>query len=497
MPSWSFDSVLIANRGEIAVRVARACRELGLRSVAVYSQADAGALHTRTADEAIEIGPPEAGGSYLHIERILAAAKRSGAQAVHPGYGFLAENADFAEAVQAAGLVWIGPPPAAMRAMGDKAGARELMLKAGVPVLPGYQGADSPATLKKAASQMGFPLLVKAAAGGGGMGQRVVSHPAELDEAIASARGEAKRSFGSQRLILEKYLARARHVEVQVLGDRHGTLLYLFERECSLQRRRQKLVEESPSPFLDEALRTEMGAAAVAAASSVGYVNAGTVEFLVDPETRQFYFLEMNTRIQVEHPVTELVTGLDLVQWQLRIASGEPLPFAQADLRQSGHAIECRVYAEDPAAAFLPQAGQVQRLAWPQTAGLRVDAAVTQGDTVGSHYDPMLAKLIVHAEDRPAALAALREALAASVLLGVAHNIDFLQDLLAHPKVVAGELDTGLVEREMAEWQPTELTDEAWLAALSLQLGAANANHQTTDPYSPWNDDQRFRLGGL
>lgn len=492
----AFDTVLIANRGEIAVRVAQACRELGLRSVAVYSQADAGALHTRTADEAMGLGPAEARESYLHIERILAAAQRSGAQAVHPGYGFLAENAEFAEAVQAAGMVWIGPAPVAMRAMGDKAGARELMLKAGVPVLPGYQGADIPAALKKAANEVGFPLLVKAAAGGGGMGQRVVSNPAELDQAIASARGEAQRSFGSERLILEKYLERARHVEVQVLGDTQGKLLHLFERECSLQRRRQKLVEESPSPFLDETLRAEMGAAAVAAARSVDYVNAGTVEFLVDPDTREFYFLEMNTRIQVEHPVTELVTGVDLVQWQLRIAAGEPLPFAQADLRQSGHAIECRVYAEDPAAGFLPQAGQALRLAWPQTAGLRVDAAVAQGDAVGSSYDPILAKLIVHAEDRRAALAALREALAASVLLGVTHNMDFLQDLLAHPKVAAGEFDTGFVEREMAEWQPAELTESTLLAALSIEMGVTHADDQTTHPYSPWDDHQSFRLGG-
>ncbi|MCW5875262.1 MAG: acetyl-CoA carboxylase biotin carboxylase subunit [Anaerolineales bacterium] len=496
MPPLPFTTVLIANRGEIAVRVARACRELGLRSVAVYSQADAGALHTRVADEALEIGPSEAAQSYLNIERILDAARRSGAGAVHPGYGFLAENAEFAEAVQAAGLVWVGPPPAAMRAMGDKAGARALMIEAGVPVLPGHQGADSPAALKKAAAKIGFPLLVKAAAGGGGMGQRVVHKAGELDEAIASARQEAKRTFGDGRLILEKYLPRARHVEVQVLGDTHGKFLHLFERECSLQRRRQKLVEESPSPVLDEGLRAEMGTAAVAAAAAVGYANAGTVEFLLDPQTRQFHFLEMNTRIQVEHPVTEMVTGLDLVQWQLRIAAGERLPFEQSDLRQEGHAIECRIYAEDPAAGFLPGGGRALRLQWPQGSGVRIDSGIAEGDAVASSYDPLLAKLIAHAPDRGAALQRMAVALSQTVLLGLTHNIDFLQDLLAHPQVAAGELDTGFVEREFADWQPPELPKAALLAAALGELRDVPANVEATDPYSPWASVSGFRMGG-
>jgi acetyl/propionyl-CoA carboxylase alpha subunit len=455
-------------------------------------------LHTRAADEAIEIGPPPAGESYLNIERVLAAAKSSHAEAVHPGYGFLAENAEFADAVIAAGLVWVGPPPSAMRAMGDKAGARALMLQAGVPVLPGYQGPDDDAILRKQAVAIGYPLLVKAAAGGGGMGQRVVHRPADLDEAIAAARREAQSSFGDSRLILERYLERARHIEFQVLGDQHGNLLHLFERECSLQRRRQKIVEESPSPFLDESLRTEMGAAAVAAARSVGYTNAGTVEFLVDPDTRRFYFLEMNTRVQVEHPVTEFVTGLDLVQWQLRIAAGEKLTFTQDQLQQRGHAIECRLYAEDPATGFLPQAGRLLRARWPQPReSVRIDSGVEEGDEVGSYYDPLLAKLIVHAATRAGALDLMRTALLETALLGVITNTDFLQDLLRHPAVKRGDVDTRFVEREFA-WQLPELPIEVLVAAAMAELGsnAVELNaEEGADLYSPWATTRGFRLG--
>lgn len=494
-----FASLLIANRGEIAVRIARACRALGVRSVAVYSQADSGALHARAADEAIEIGPPPASESYLNIERVLAAAERSGALAIHPGYGFLAENADFAEAVIAAGLIWVGPPPAAMRAMGDKAGARALMLQAGVPVLLGYQGPDDDSRLRTQAAAIGYPLLVKASAGGGGMGQRVVHSAAGLDEAIAAARREAQSSFGDARLILERYLERARHIEFQILGDQHGNLVHLFERECSLQRRRQKIVEESPSLLLDDALRAEMGAAAVAAARSVGYTNAGTVEFLIDPDSRHFYFLEMNTRVQVEHPVTELITGIDIVQWQLRIAAGEKLTLKQEDLRQRGHAIECRLYAEDPSNGFLPQAGRLLHTSWPeQSDTVRIDAGVEEGDEVGTYYDPLLAKLIVHADTRPDALQSMRVALSETALLGVTTNIDFLQNLLLHPSVENGDIDTRFVEREFA-WQPPAVPVQALAAAAMAELGSVVTvpeGGEDADIYSPWASGNGFRMGG-
>lgn len=490
-----FTKVLIANRGEIAVRIAAGCKKLGLASVAVYSEADAGALHTQVADEAVLIGPAAARQSYLNIGAVLAAAQATGAEAVHPGYGFLAENAEFAQAVLDAGLVWVGPPPSAMQAMGDKARARELMLQAGVPVLPGYQGADSTAELETAAATLGYPLLVKAAAGGGGVGQRVVYAAAELGEAIAAARREAASAFGDERLMLEKYLAKARHVEVQVLGDQHGNLLHLFERECSLQRRRQKIVEETPSPLLDGELRAAMCQAAVAAAAAVDYTNAGTVEFLVDPDTRQFYFLEMNTRLQVEHPVTELTTGIDIVEWQLRIAAGEPLNIEQSKLTQRGHAIECRIYAEDPAAGFLPQAGTVLRLQWPQ--GARVDSGIAEGSQVTVHYDPMLAKLSVHAADRTAAIIAMQAALAATVLLGVGSNIDFVQAVLADPAVGAGDFDTQTVERAFANWQPAaQLPPEVLLAAAALEWHPpAGATQTDVDPYSPWASASGFRMG--
>ncbi|MEX2144096.1 MAG: acetyl-CoA carboxylase biotin carboxylase subunit [Anaerolineales bacterium] len=501
----SISKLLIANRGEIAVRIARACRELGIRSVAVYSQPDAEALHARLADEAIEIGPAESSQSYLNIERVLAAAKSSAADALHAGYGFLAENADFAEAVIAAGLIWVGPPPAAMRAMGDKAGARALMEKVGVPVLPGYQGKDDPESLKKAARQIGYPLLVKASAGGGGMGQRVANRADELDEVIVAARRESQHAFGDGRLILEKYLPQARHVEIQVLGDQHGNLLHLFERECSLQRRRQKIVEESPSPLLDDVSRARIASAALTAAKAVGYANAGTVEFLVDPQSKKFYFLEMNTRIQVEHPVTELVTGIDLVQWQVRVAAGDKLSFKQAELSQKGHAIECRIYAEDPAVSFLPQAGRVLRLRLPameREAKTRIDSGVAEGDMVSSHYDPLLAKVIVHAKDRSSALQRMREAMHNTAILGMTTNIDFLQDLLAHKDVEAGVFDTRFVEREFADWQSQqELPHEALIAALLTELGLPGVNRVSAkadgeDVYSPWDTPTGFRIGG-
>lgn len=498
MPVKRLSPLLIANRGEIAVRVIKAARELGLRTVAVYSEADTGAPHVALADEAVEIGPAEASQSYLNIAAILAAVEQSDAQAVHPGYGFLAENVAFAQAVLDAGLTWVGPPPAAIRAMGDKTGARALMEAAAVPLLPGYQGADTPAELRQAAEKLGYPLLVKAAAGGGGVGMRVANAAEELDEAIKAARRTAQAAFGDGRLLLERYLPRAHHVEVQVLGDRHGNLVHIFERECSAQRRHQKIIEESPSPLLDEALRAEMGAAAIAAARAVDYSNAGTVEFLLDPQTKDFYFLEMNTRLQVEHPVTEMVTGLDLVQLQLRIAAGEKLPLGQEDLQQKGHAIECRIYAEDPAAGFLPQAGEILKLAWPQGEDIRVDNGVAEGQTITSHYDPLLAKLIVWGADRPATIARMRAALADTVLLGLTTNIDFLQDLITSPAFAAGKMDTGYVDRELAAWAPGPVPPEALAAAAWVDAGGPTpvGDADIPDPYSPWAAASGFRMGG-
>ena len=437
MPSDSqvaplFSKILIANRGEIAVRLMRACREMGIASVAVYSEADAKALHTLTADEAVLIGEAEASQSYLNMERILAAAKETGAEAIHPGYGFLAENADFAQAVADAGLVFIGPSPDAMRAMGDKAAARALMEKAGVPLVPGYQGKDDDKALETAAEEIGYPILLKAAAGGGGKGMRIVESAKDLQEAIGSARREAQNAFSDARLIVEKYVSNARHIEIQILADSHGNTLHLFERECSIQRRHQKIIEETPSPLLDDELREAMGNAAVAAAQAVDYVNAGTVEFIVDPDTRQFYFLEMNTRLQVEHPITEMLTGLDLAQWQIRIAAGEKLPLSQNELSRRGHAIECRLYAEDPASGFLPATGKLLKWQPPTGPGVRVDSGVSTGTDVGVYYDPLLAKVIVQAEDRPTAIRKMRTALQDTVVLGLTTNRDFLLDVLEH-----------------------------------------------------------------
>lgn len=520
-----FKKILIANRGEIAVRVIRACREMGIASVAVYSEADRQALHVRLADEAIAIGPAPASESYLNIERILQAARDSHAEAIHPGYGFLSENDGFAQAVQDAGLTFIGPSPQAIRKMGDKAAARSQAQAAGTPVVPGFQGAQDEITLRQAAGEIGYPLLVKAAAGGGGKGMRVVSRPEDFAEGLAAARREALHAFGDDRLILEHYVSNAHHVEFQVLGDHHGNLLHVFERECSTQRRHQKIIEESPSPLLDAALRDQMGRAAVAAARQAGYTNAGTVEFILDPDTRRFYFLEMNTRLQVEHPVTEMVAGLDLVQWQIRIAAGERLPFHQGDLHQRGHAIECRLYAEDPANNFLPATGPLLRFIQPQGPGVRVDSGVTIGDEVTIHYDPMIAKLIVWAEDRRLAIRKMQAALQGTVLLGLTTNWQFLQDVLAHPDFADGKVYTTWIEEHFEGWQHPhcELPAEVLAAAaLSQIFGAALAGASTGsarqwrhperpsgarevegsarpatggDPFSPWRIGNNFRVG--
>ncbi|MBJ7453638.1 MAG: ATP-grasp domain-containing protein, partial [Blastococcus sp.] len=444
-----FDTVLVANRGEIAVRVIRTLREMGIRSVAVYSDADVGALHTRLADVAVPIGPAPAAQSYLSIERVLDAAARTGAQAIHPGYGFLSENVDFAKACATAGVVFIGPPVDAIEAMADKIRAKQTVMAAGVPVVPGRtEPGMTDEQVTEAAVAVGFPALLKPSAGGGGKGMRVVHAADELPDAIAAARREARGSFGDDTLLVERYVGNSRHIEVQVLGDAHGTVIHLGERECSLQRRHQKVIEEAPSPLLDTAMRASMGRAAVEAAKAVGYTGAGTVEFIVDADRpRDFFFLEMNTRLQVEHPVTELVTGLDLVEQQIRIAAGERLPVDQSDVSLDGHAIEARLYAEDPARGFLPSAGTVVGLVEADGPGIRVDSSLAVGTVVGTDYDPMLAKVIAWAPTRETARARLVAALGRTAVLGVTTNAGFLQELLGDADVVAGRLDTGLIER--------------------------------------------------
>ncbi|MEO6154977.1 MAG: acetyl-CoA carboxylase biotin carboxylase subunit, partial [Thermomonas sp.] len=467
-----FDTILIANRGEIACRVIRTARRLGIRTIAVYSDADADAQHARLADEAHHIGGPRPQDSYLRGDVIIEVAKRTGAQAIHPGYGFLSENADFADAVEAAGIAFIGPKGASMRKMGSKAGAKELMSAAGVPVVPGYTGEDqSPEVLQREADKMGYPLMIKAAHGGGGKGMRIVRESGEFAANLESCQREARNAFGRDRVILERYIEKPRHIEIQVFGDRHGGAIHLGERECSAQRRYQKVLEESPSPFLTPELRAQMGAAAVQAAHAIDYANAGTVEFIV-AQKGDFYFMEINTRLQVEHPVTEEVTGLDLVEWQLRIAAGEHLPLAQEQITQTGHAIEVRLYAEDPDAGFLPGSGTLQTLRLPEASRhVRIDSGVIEGDTVTIFYDPMIAKLIVWDEDRQRALARMRDALAACEIAGPKSNIGFLERLIRHPAVTEGRIDTGYLDRHLEEFlSPSELDTELLLAAAVTRL---------------------------
>ena len=491
-------TVLVANRGEIAVRVVRACREAGLRTVAVYSDADRGAPHVLAADQAIAIGPPPARESYLNIPALLGAARTAGADAVHPGYGFLAESAAFAEAVEAAGLVWIGPPPQAIATMGDKLAARATVARAGVPLVPGTElvAADVP-TARRQIAALGYPVLVKAAGGGGGKGMRTVAGEEELGPALAAASREAESAFGDGRVYVEKLLRRPRHVEVQVLGDRHGHLIHLGERECSIQRRHQKIVEETPCPALTPRLRAEMAAAALAAARAVGYTNAGTVEFLLDADGR-FYFLEMNTRVQVEHPVTELVTGIDIVAAQLRIAAGETLGFGQSDVVPRGHAIEVRLYAEDPAHNFFPSPGPI--LAWREPAGpgVRVDSGVVAGTVVPVDYDPMLAKISAWAADRATAVRRLRVALEETVVLGPTTNLGFLLDVLAHPAFLAGDTHTGFLTEHLADWRPAgpDATAAAIAAAIALSRPAApSASGERAAAPTPWETLGAWRLG--
>jgi acetyl-CoA carboxylase biotin carboxylase subunit len=446
----SFRKILIANRGEIAVRVIRACRELGIRSVAIFSEADRAALHVRLADEAQPVGPAASRDSYLRIDRVIEAARRSGAEAIHPGYGFLAENAAFARACEESGIVFIGPRSETIALMGEKTSARRVAVEAGVPVVPGTLApVTEPAAIRAEAERIGFPVMLKATAGGGGKGLRLVARAEDLDAAMARARSEAKSAFGDDSVYLERAIERPRHIEIQVLADHHGNAVHLFERECSIQRRHQKVIEESPSPFLTEELRDRMGRAAVALVRRAGYVNAGTLEFLVDAN-RNPYFLEMNTRLQVEHPVTEMVTGLDLVKLQIRIAAGEPLPFRQDDLRQRGHAIECRVYAEDPDQDFLPSPGRILALRAPSGPGVRDDSGVYEGWDVPIHYDPLISKLVAWGKDRDEAIVRLRGAVAEYTVLGIHTTLPFFERVLRHPGFVAGDFDTSFVQTERA-----------------------------------------------
>ncbi|KUI25493.1 acetyl/propionyl/methylcrotonyl-CoA carboxylase subunit alpha [Mycobacterium sp. GA-2829] len=463
----NLSTVLVANRGEIAVRVIRTLRAMGIRSVAVFSDADAGARHVAEADVAVRIGPAAARQSYLDIDAVVAEVGRTGAQAVHPGYGFLSENAEFAAALQTAGIVFIGPPVKAIETMGDKIAAKAAVSAFGVPVVPGVSRPGlTDEDLIAGAGDVGFPVLVKPSAGGGGKGMRVVHDPAELPAALVSARREAAAAFGDDTLFLERFVLNPRHIEVQVLADGHGNVVHFGERECSLQRRHQKVIEEAPSPLLDEATRARIGAAACDTARSVDYAGAGTVEFIVSADRPdEFFFMEMNTRLQVEHPVTELVTGIDLVEQQVRVAAGEALPFTQDDITLTGHAVEARVYAEDPGRGFLPTGGTVHALAEATGNGVRVDSGLSAGAVVGSDYDPMLSKVIAHGPDRTAALRTLDRALAQTAVLGVDTNIDFLRFLLTDADVVAGRLDTGLLDRRAPDYEPTAVRDEELIAA--------------------------------
>jgi 3-methylcrotonyl-CoA carboxylase alpha subunit len=481
-----FRKILIANRGEIAARVARTARRLGIATVAVHSEVDARAQHVLACDEAVAIGPAPVSESYLRADRILAAAKATGAQAIHPGYGFLSENPDFAEAVAAAGLVFIGPPASAIRAMGLKDASKRLMEEAGVPVTPGYHGDEQdPAFLAARAEEIGYPVLIKASAGGGGKGMRRVDRPQDFARALASARSEATSSFGHGHVLIEKYILNPRHIEVQVFADAHGNTVHLYERDCSAQRRHQKVIEEAPAPGMSPEVRQAMTSAAVRAAEAVGYQGAGTVEFIVDGSgplrPDGFWFMEMNTRLQVEHPVTEAVTGLDLVEWQLRVAAGEPLPLSQAAIPLVGHALEARIYTEDAARDFMPATGRLTRLTLPHALA-RVDSGVVEGDTVTPHYDPMIAKVITHGADREAAFAAMEAALADSHAEGLTTNIAFLERLIRHQDIRAGRIDTGLIARDLAA---LTAVPEATPADLAL-AGAALTGLLTPAPLAGW-----------
>jgi acetyl-CoA carboxylase biotin carboxylase subunit len=500
-----FKKILIANRGEIAVRIIRACREMGIASAAVYSEADRLSLHVLLADEAVYIGPAPAAESYLDMDKLVRAVRETGAEAVHPGYGFLSENAAFARRLEAEGITFIGPRAEALELVGDKVRARQTMEKAGIPIIPGMKSVPRDvAEYRAAARSLGFPVIVKASAGGGGKGMRIIREEAGLEAAIEAGRREAKSAFGDDAVYLEKYLEAPRHVEIQVLADNAGNTVHLFERECSVQRRHQKIIEESPSPALDPALRSKMGETAVRAMRAASYNNAGTVEFLLDKD-RNFYFLEVNARIQVEHPVTELVTGVDLVRRQIEIAAGRTLPFAQADLRQRGHVLECRIYAEDPMSGFLPSPGKILLLREPKGPGVRVDGGIYGGWDVPIYYDPILAKLIVWAEDRDAACRRMAAALDAYVVLGIRTTIDFLKDVIRHPEFLAGRIDTSFIPRHFEGWRrPDANDDEQSIAAAAVAVdsvtaktraGSAPGGTAKEAPAGPWRELGPWRIG--
>jgi 3-methylcrotonyl-CoA carboxylase alpha subunit len=497
-----FTKLLIANRGEIACRVIRTARRLGIRTVAVYSEADRSAQHVRAADEAYLVGAAAAKESYLRGDRILEVARRSGARAIHPGYGFLSENEDFAAACEKTGIVFVGPPAAAIRAMGSKSAAKAIMEMAGVPLVPGYHGDEQdPKYLRGQADRIGYPVLIKASAGGGGKGMRIVERADDFAAALASCKREAASAFGDDKVLVEKYLRRPRHIEIQVFADTQGNCVYLFERDCSVQRRHQKVLEEAPAPGLSADRRAAMGAAAVAAAQAIGYVGAGTVEFIAD-QAGTFHFMEMNTRLQVEHPVTEMITGEDLVEWQLRVAWGEPLPKRQDELALEGHALEARVYAEDPTKGFLPATGRIVHFAPPAASRhVRVDTGVAAGDEISPHYDPMIAKLIVWDRDRPAALRRMRDALGAFEIVGPTTNVGFLARLVQCAPFAAADLDTGLIERARAELfpPPAAVPDEVLALATAAELarlGREARAHAVAsgDPWSPWSECDGWRL---
>ena len=497
-----FEKVLVANRGEIACRVFATCARLGIRTVAVYSEADRDARHVRMADEAFLIGAPAARGSYLRGDRILEVAQSAGVQAIHPGYGFLSENADFAEACVQAGLAFIGPPSDAIRIMGSKSAAKTLMAEAGVPLVPGYHGDDQSLTrLSQASDEIGYPVMIKATAGGGGKGMRIVHSAGNFSEALDSCRRESKASFGDDRVLVERYLEHPRHIEIQIFADQHGNVVHLFERDCSVQRRHQKVLEEAPAPGLPPSQREAMGNAAVEAARAVGYVGAGTVEFIV-ASTGEFYFMEMNTRLQVEHPVTEMITGQDLVEWQLRVAAKEPLPKQQADLSIRGHALEARIYAEDPQRGFIPSIGRLGTLCYPEPSDqVRVDTGVEQGDEISPHYDPMIAKLIVWDETRDAALRRMRRVLRETRIVGVSNNIEFLSRLVSHEKFAVGEFDTGLIaddeERLLAPSEGASIRARLCAVLAIMRSEAEAAPTPRDEPDSPWHQLGAWRLNGI
>jgi 3-methylcrotonyl-CoA carboxylase alpha subunit len=505
-----FDKILIANRGEIACRIIRSCHKMGIRTVAVYSDADARALHVQLADEACRIGESPPSESYLRIDNLLEAAKKHGAQAIHPGYGFLSENAEFAWKCMNVGIVFIGPSVEVIKQMGAKDQAKHFMENAGVPVVTGYKGDEqSPEFLYAEAQKVGYPLMIKAVLGGGGKGMRVVRKHQDFLEALESACSEARNAFGDDRVLLESFISGARHIEFQIFGDEHGNVIHLFERDCSLQRRHQKIIEESPSPFLDDELRSSMAAAAVAAAKAVKYTGAGTVEFIVGDD-KGFFFMEMNTRLQVEHAVTEMITGLDLVEWQLRVAAGEKLPLTQHQVRQIGYAIEARIYAENPVTGFLPSIGTLNRLAFPglnqdnssDRSTIRIDTGVEEGGEISIHYDPMIAKLIVHADSRKQAIGAMRSALAKSGVMGVVTNLGFLQSIMQHPDFEAAKTDTLFVDSKLESLLPGNKDYPDWVCwgtAISCLLkdfaDSANNTQKSMEPCSPWNSLGNWRAG--